>query len=65
MRPQRKEKDPYERIKVHNKMSKLVSRGYINEGVILILMSLFSVPKTTEDISIVFDTTLSRNNYSL
>ena len=40
-------------------MSKLFARGYITEGVILILTSFFYVPKGTGDICMVFNATLS------
>ena len=43
-------------------MSKLVARGYITELVILALTSLFSVPKVTYDIRMVFDETVSGLN---
>ena len=46
-------------------MSKLVARGYITEGVILALTYLFSVPKVTDDIRMVFDATMSGINDSL
>ena len=59
MSPRRLEKDPSVSLKVANKMIKLVSRGYITEGVILVLKSLFSVPKVTEDVCLVFDATIS------
>ena len=58
MRPQRQEKDPTVSLKVSNKMSKLVARGYISEGVNLKLTSLFSVLKGTEGIRMVFDATV-------
>ena len=45
-------------------MRKLVSRGYITEGLILILTSFFAVPKVKYDIHMVFDATVSGiNNY--
>ena len=46
-------------MKVDNKMSKLFARGYITEGVILILTSFFYVPKGTGDIFMVFNAALS------
>ena len=54
----RQDKDPYVRIKASNKTSKLVSRGYSTEGVILALMYFFYVPKGTEDIFMVFNATV-------
>ena len=64
MRPHRQEKYPSISLNVSNKTSKLVARGYIIEGVILTLTSLFSVTKVTEDICMVFDATVSGlNNY--
>ena len=59
---QRRENDPSVRLKVAKKMSKLVSRGYIIEGVIPALKYLFYVPKGTYDIRIVFDATVSGLN---
>ena len=55
MRPQRRENDLYVSLKVTNNTSKLVARGYITEGVIFALTYLFSVPKGTYDIRMVFD----------
>ena len=51
-RTQRQENDSYVILKVSNKMSKLIIRGYITEGIILVLTSFFSVPKGTDDICI-------------
>ena len=62
MSPHRKDKDTPVRVKVANKMSKLVARGYIREGVILVLAPFLSVSKVTEDICMVLDTTVSRLN---
>ena len=59
MRPQRREKYPSVSLKGANKMSKLVIRVSITEGVILKLTSFFSVTKVTEDIFMVFDANLS------
>ena len=45
-------------------MRKLVSRGYITEGVILEMTYFFYVPKGAEDIHMVFDEIISGlNNY--
>ena len=45
-------------------MRKLVARGYITEGVILALKYLFSMPKGTDDIHMMFDeTVIVINNY--
>ena len=45
-------------------MRKLVTKGYITEGVILGMTSLFFVLKRIDDIRMVFDATLSGlNNY--
>ena len=64
MIPQRRDKDPSISLKVVNNMRKLVSRGYITEGLILILTSFFAVPKVKYDIHMVFDATVSGiNNY--
>ena len=65
IRPQRRDNHPSVSLKVANKMGKLVTRGYIMEGVILILTYLFSVPKVTDDIHMVFDATVIRLNNSL
>ena len=65
MRPQRKEKDPSVSLKLAKNISKLVSRGYIMEGVILALTSFFAVPKGIDDIHMVFDATVSGLNNSL
>ena len=65
MRPQRRDNDPSVIIKVANKMNKLVDRGYIIEGVILVLTYFFSVNKGTDDICMVFDVTVSGLNNSL
>ena len=46
-------------------MSKLVTRVYITEGVILALTSFFSVPKGTDDICMAFDETVSGLNNSI
>ena len=62
MRPQRRENDPSVGLKAEKNMSKLVARGYIMEGVILALTSLFYVPKGTDDIRMVFDATVSGLN---
>ena len=62
MRPQRRDKDTSVSLKVANKIRKLVARGYITEGVILVPTSFFYVPKVTEDICMVFDSTVSRVN---
>ena len=62
---QRRENNPSVSIKVNDKMSKLVSRGYIIEVVILALASLLYVPKGTYDIRMEFDATVSRINDSL
>ena len=43
-------------------MSKLVTRGYITEIVILILTSIFSVTKVIEGVWMVFDATVRRLN---
>ena len=43
----------------------IVARGYITEVVILTLTYLFSVPKETDDIPMVFDATASGLNDSL
>ena len=62
--PQRRDNDYSVSLKVDNKTSKLVARGYISEGVILALTSLFYVPKGKYDIRMVFDATVSGlNNY--
>ena len=39
-------------------MIKLVARGYITEGLILLLTYLFSIPKVTKYIHILFDATV-------
>ena len=65
MRPQRQEKDLSIRLKVDNKVSKLVARGYTTEGVVLALMSFFYVPKVTENIIMVFNANVSGINNSL
>ena len=57
MRPKRRDNDPSVRLKVGNKMSKLVARGYITEGVILANTSFFSVPNGINNIYMVFDAT--------
>ena len=62
MRTQRRDNDPSVSLKVANNRSKLVSRGYIMEGLILVLTSFFSAPKGTYDIRLVFYTTVSRPN---
>ena len=62
MRPQKREDDPSVRPKVANKMSKLVARGYITEGVILTLTPFSFVTKGTDDIHMVFDATVSGLN---
>ena len=46
-------------------MINLDARGYITEGVILALMSCFSVAKGIENIKIVLDATVRRLNKSL
>ena len=46
-------------------MIKLVVRGYMTELLILTLTYLFSVPKVTEDISMVFNATVRVLNDSL
>ena len=46
-------------------MRELVARGYITEGIILALTSLFYVPKGTDDIGTVFDATVSGIKNSL
>ena len=56
---QRQEKYPSISLKVTNNISKLVTRGYIKEVVILAQTSLFSVPKGTADIRMVFDAIIS------
>ena len=53
------------RIKVDNKKSNMVARGYIMEGVILTLRSFLSVPKGTYDICMVFNDTVSGLSNSL
>ena len=58
MNPQIQYNDKYVRLKVTYKMINLVARGYMTELLILTLTSLFSVPKVTEDISMVFNTTV-------
>ena len=65
MRPQRQDKYPYLSLKVANKMSKLVVRGYISEGVILALRSLFPVPRVVKYICMVFGATISGLNDSM
>ena len=50
MKTQRQEKYISIKIKVANNMSKLFAKGYVMEGVILILTSFFYVPKVTEGI---------------
>ena len=40
-------------------MRKWINRGYITEGLILALISFFSVPKVSEGICMVFDATVS------
>ena len=65
MRSQRQNKNPYVILKVFNKMRKKFARGYITEGVILALTSFFYVPKGTDDILIMFYTTVSGINNSL
>ena len=65
MRTKGQEKHPFISLKLANKMSKFVVRGYITEGVILALKSFFSVPKGTWYICMVFDTTVIRINNSL
>ena len=65
MRPQMQEKDLSIRLKVANKKSNMVFRGYITEGVILALAYFFYMPKETEDICIVCDTNVSGINDSL
>ena len=62
MRPQRRENDPSVRLKVTNKMKKLVARDYITGEVILTLTSFFSVFKGTDDIRMVFVATVSGIN---
>ena len=62
MRIQRRDKNRYISLKVANKMRKLVARGYTTEGLILALLSLFSVPKVIDDIRMVFDETVSGLN---
>ena len=57
MRPQRRDNDPSVSLKVGNKMSKLVARGYITEGVVLANTSFFSVPNGIDNIYMVFDAT--------
>ena len=52
-------------IKVANKISKLVARGYIMEVVILALTSFFTVPKVTDGIRMAFDATEIGINNSL
>ena len=47
MRSQRQEKDTSVSLKMAITMIKLVARGYIMEGEILVPMSLFSMPKVT------------------
>ena len=64
MRTQKKEKDPYVKLKADINMNKLVARRCIMEGVIFALTPFFSVPKGTEDIHMVFNATISGlNNY--
>ena len=63
--PQRRENNPSVSIKVANKISKLVARGYITEVVILALTSFFTVPKVTDGIRMVFDATEIGINNSL
>ena len=46
-------------------MSKLVARGYIIEGLILALTSLFYLPQRTQDIRMVFNEIKIGLNYSL
>ena len=58
----RQEKHPSVNLKVANNIRKLVSRGYITEGVILTLISFFFVPKRTDNIRIVFYATVSQLN---
>ena len=53
------------RIKVDNKKSNMVARGYIMEGVIIKLTSFLSVPKGTYDICMVFNDTVSGLSNSL
>ena len=52
-------------LKVANKMSKLVARVYITEGLILVLTSFFYVTKGTYGTPMVFDETVSGLNDSL
>ena len=59
MRPQRREKYPSVSLRMAKKMRKLVAEGYITEGFILVLTYFFSMPKVTENIRTVFDTTVS------
>ena len=62
MWPQSQEKYPYVSLKMENKTSKLIARGYSMEGVILTLTSFFYVPNVEDDIHMVFDTTVSGIN---
>ena len=65
MRSQIRAKYPSVSLRVANKVRKLVSRCYILEGVILALISLFYLPKGTEDIHMDFDETINGINDSL
>jgi hypothetical protein len=52
--PQRGEPDVIIRERIKEKLSKVRSRGYLQEGTVLSLTSFFTVPKGEDDVRVVY-----------
>jgi hypothetical protein len=65
LRPQRQENDSTIRDQIRTKLENLRSKGCISRGPVFSLTSYFAVPKGTEDVRMVCDSTRSGLNAAL
>jgi hypothetical protein len=58
-RPQRQEDDPAIQTQIRAKLENVLRKGYISKGQVTSLTSYFAVPKGTNDVRMVYDSTKS------